>query len=67
MNKIHKIASLISTAVLAAVIPVCTAFATSGVVNVGTLNVRTGPGTGYDVSAQLSAGAVVDVVDSKDG
>lgn len=67
MNKIHKIASLISTAVLAAVIPVCTAFATSGVVNVGTLNVRTGPGTGYDVAAQLSAGTVVDVVDSKDG
>ncbi len=67
MKRLQKIVSLLSTAVMVAVIPVCTAFAAGGVVNVGTLNVRTGPGTGYSIAGQLSSGAVVDVVDSKNG
>ena len=67
MRKLHKIIGLLSTAVMTAVIPFCTVFATGGVVNVDTLNVRTGPGTGYGIAGQLSGGTAVEVVDSKNG
>lgn len=67
MRKIHKIITALTTAVSLTIIPVFSAFAAGGVVNTAVLNVRTGPGTGYEVAGQLTAGSAVEVYESGNG
>lgn len=67
MRKINKIISAVVTAVSIAIVPAFSALAASGVVNTDVLNVRTGPGTNYGVSCQLTKGTSVEVLESANG
>ena len=67
MRKINKIIATAVAAVSISVIPAFSALAASGIVNTDVLNVRTGPGVGYDVAYQLGKGTNVEVLESANG
>lgn len=67
MRKLRKIITAITTAVSIITVPVFSAFAANGVVDTALLNVRSGPGTNYEVVGQVSSGTTVEVLESGNG